>query len=226
MDFKFPVTSHTDYVTQGTIFVVQEGKKQSGNDYVRQAVQKGATKIIFGHTNIDADLLLFLKNSNIATEFVSDTRFELSKLSSAAYDHPASKLNIIGVTGTKGKTSSVFLIYHLLKKLNINVALMSGVYCEVGDLKIKSSLTTPQPDFIHWFLNEALSRGVTHVVMETSAQAFSLSRLAHINFNVGLFTNFSSEHLEFYQDLDEYFTANHIQISLINYLVINYLDLI
>ena len=58
---------------------MQEGKKQSGNDYVSQAVQKGATKIIFGHTNIDADLLMFLKKSNIATEFVKDTRFELCK---------------------------------------------------------------------------------------------------------------------------------------------------
>jgi UDP-N-acetylmuramoyl-L-alanyl-D-glutamate--2,6-diaminopimelate ligase len=224
MDFKFPVTSHTDYVTNGTNFVVQEGKRQSGNDYVRQAVQKGAIKIIFGHTNIDADLLMFLKNSNIATEFVKDTRFELSKLSATAFDYPASKLNIIGVTGTKGKTSSVFLIYHLLKKLNIKAAIMSGVYCEVGELKIKSSLTTPQPDFIHWFLNEALIRGATHVVMETSAQAFSLSRLAHVDFNIGLFTNFSSEHLEFYKDLDEYLSAKlilaqHIKKS--GYFIIN-----
>jgi UDP-N-acetylmuramoyl-L-alanyl-D-glutamate--2,6-diaminopimelate ligase len=216
MDYKFLVTSHTDHVTHGTTFVVQEGQKKSGSEFVHQAVLSGASKIIFGKSNFDKELLLFLKTNNIAIDFVNDTRLELSKLSAAAYNHPASKLNIIGVTGTKGKTSSVFLIYHILKKLNINVAIMSGVYCEVGDLKIKSSLTTPQPDFIHWFLNEAVIRGATHVVMEASAQAFSLSRLAHVHFTVGLFTNFSSEHLEFYKDLDDYFAAklllvNHIK---------------
>ena len=206
MSYIFAVTNHTDYVGTGTTFVVQEGEKSSGLEYIDLAIAKGATKIVLPK-GASWQAPKNIESKNIEIEYCDDTRYALSELSAQAYNFPASKLEIIGVTGTKGKTSSVFLLYHMLKKLNYKVALISGVYCEIFNERIKNSLTTPQPDFLHWFFDKAVKAGITHVVMETSAQAISLSRVAHIKFKVGLFTNFSSEHLEFYSDLEEYFLA-------------------
>lgn len=211
MDPIFKVTNHTKHVGPGTIFVVQNGYSYSGLDFVKEALEKGASNFIISKN----DEIKFKKIvcQDIKYQTVNDTRLALSELSARAYNYPADNLKIIGITGTKGKTSSVFLAYHALKKLGYKAALISGVYCEIGEKKYKTGLTTPQPDFLHWFFDKALSENITHVVMEVAAQALSLNRLEHIKFEAGLFTNFSLEHLEFYKDLNEYFKAKHLLLD-------------
>lgn len=207
----FKVTNHTKHVGPGTIFVVQNGDSYSGLDFVKEALQKGASNFIISKN----DEIKFKKivGQDIKYQIVNDTRYSLSEISAKAYNYPADNLKIIGITGTKGKTSSVFLAYHGLKNLGYKVALISGVYCEIGNQKYKTGLTTPQPDFLHWFFDKAISENFTHVVMEVAAQALSLKRLEHIKFEAGLFTNFSHEHLEFYKDLNEYFKAKHLLLD-------------
>ncbi len=218
MNNTFLVTSHTDHIDSNSTFIVQDGFKDSGLKYLSLAMKKGAKKIVIPNKyKIEAQKIItenLAENLNI--KYVEDCRLELSKLSAEAYDFPSLKLKIIGITGTKGKTSSTFLLYHMLKKLGYKVGLISGVHCQLGDEVIKSNLTTPQADFINWFLDKAVKNNYTHIVMEVSAQAITLKRVAHINFYGGLFTNFSSEHLEFYNNLDEYFQAKSQLINLID----------
>ena len=120
---------------------------------------------------------------------------------------PSQKLKIIGVTGTKGKTTTVFLIEHLLKNLSFKTALLSTVHNKILDTIVPTSLTTQHPDYLHVFFQECVNAHVDYVVMEVAAQAVSLHRVYGMEFDALVFTNFAQEHGEFYPTMHEYFSA-------------------
>ena len=119
----------------------------------------------------------------------------------------AKKLKIIAITGTKGKTTTSWLLYHMLKTAGLPVALLSTVKNKIGDQEFKGELTTQHPDYLHTFFACCVHAGVSFVVMEVAAQALSLNRVDGLEFDGFIFTNFSAEHAEFYPSLDEYFAA-------------------
>jgi len=203
-----PVTSHTDFVGQGSTFVAIKGKKLDGSDYIMAALQKGAQKIVLEeNTFLSVSVLNFIKLNNIDLEYVNDARKALADLSAQAWGFPADKLKVIGITGTKGKTTSTFLTYHILTQAGYKTAMISGVKNIINGQEYAASLTTPQPDYLHAFLNKCVEQKVEYVVMEVSAQAFTLHRLSSIKLAGGIFTNLSFEHMEFYSSMDEYFFA-------------------
>ncbi len=210
----YPVTGHTDYVGQGTTFVAIPGAKLNGVDFIPLALQKGATKIVVQN---DAELSSEIKNLILRHQaellYVANCRKALSELCAEALDFPAKKLKIIGVTGTKGKTSSCYMTYHMLHALGHKVALISTVEKRIGAELVTVALTTPLPDQIQIFLDLCVKYAIEYVVMEVSAQALTLQRVEGIDFQAGIFTNFSHEHLEFYKDLQEYFQAKKLLLS-------------
>lgn len=204
----FPVTSHTDYVGKGSTFVAIKGERSDGVLYIERAIKKGATHVVV-HTqaHIPDRIMSVIEQHNITLTRVPQPRLALAELSAQAAGHPAKKLKIIGVTGTKGKTTTVFLTEHLFKTAGYKTALLSTITNKIGDQSFATELTTQQPDYLHQFLKLCVEVNVEYVVMEVAAQALSLHRVATIMFDGIIFTNFSHEHGEFYATLEEYFAA-------------------
>lgn len=202
----YRVTSHSDHVGRGSTFVAMAGAKHNGEHYIVAALQKGATRIVVAQDAQIPDLVIQeIKDFGAELVKVKNPHTALPLLAAQAYDNPAKKLKIIGITGTKGKTSTAYLTYQLLRTCGRKVALLSTVERRILDMSIDLELTTPQPDHIHAFLHTCVQHEVEYVVMEVSAQALTLHRVDGIEFDVAVFTNFSLEHLEFYPDLDTYF---------------------
>ncbi|MCL5875043.1 MAG: UDP-N-acetylmuramoyl-L-alanyl-D-glutamate--2,6-diaminopimelate ligase [Candidatus Dependentiae bacterium] len=208
MPAKFPVTCHTDFIEQGSIFVAIKGYKQDGARYIPTAIEKGATTIIVDQTTlIPFETEQEIIRKNITVRRVNNTRHALAILSAQAAGYPADQLCIIGITGTKGKTTTSFLLEHIIRSAGHKTALLSTVYNKIGDAVFQAPLTTAQPDYLHQFLKLCVENNVRYVVMEVAAQALSMHRVAGIFFDGLIFTNFSQEHGEFYSSLEQYFQA-------------------
>jgi UDP-N-acetylmuramoyl-L-alanyl-D-glutamate--2,6-diaminopimelate ligase len=204
----WPVTAHTQHVGAGSIFVAINGFNQNGEQYISEALARSASTIVVADTaKLAVNTIENIADHRATLIKVPNTRLALATLSAQAAGYPAQKLEIIGITGTKGKTTTVFLLEHILRCAGISTARITGVNNSINGNVIPSSLTTPQPDYLHQFFKVCVEHGVTHVVMEVAAQALSLDRVATVQFSHTVFTNFAREHLEFYKNMDEYCTA-------------------
>ncbi|HSC24966.1 MAG TPA: UDP-N-acetylmuramoyl-L-alanyl-D-glutamate--2,6-diaminopimelate ligase [Candidatus Babeliales bacterium] len=207
----FPVTCHTDFVGEGSCFVAIEGYTEDGVTYIKKAIEKGARTIVVHHTTfLDDAMCAYIATQNVTIVRVLDTRKSLAELSAKKAGFPAQNLKIIGITGTKGKTTTSFLLEHILHEAGYKTALISSVQNRICGYNFPSSLTTPQPDYLQQFLKLCGENNVEYVVMEVAAQALTLHRVNGISFCGIIFTNFSHEHLEFYSTLEDYFAAKKI----------------
>ena len=185
----FPVASHTDNVGLGSTFVAIRGLNFDGHNYIDVAIKKGATTIVR------------------ECEETPNTRKVLAQLSAQAAGYPAKKLKLLGVTGTKGKTTSVYLMHHLLNKAGYKTALLSTIKNCILDQDIPATMTTAQPDYLHQFFKLCVEAEVEYVIMELAAQATTFDRLETLEFNGLIFTNLDREHAELYPTMNEYFEA-------------------
>ncbi len=210
MDFPhiYKVACHTDNVGPGSTFVVIKGMKLDGADYISLALLKGATTVVVEQGMIiDDSLKKLIASYNAELIMVPSARLALAQLSAQAYGYPAQSLTLIGITGTKGKSTTAFLAEHLLKTAGYKTALVSTIENRILNQRFEAPLTTPQPDYLHVFFDLCRSNGVQYVVMEVAAQALSLHRTATLLFDTSVFTNFSLEHSEFYATQNDYFAA-------------------
>jgi len=203
----WPVTCHTKHVGPGTTFVAILGSTYDGLQFVAQALAQGAAKIVVSEQVVTSELCALIAQYKAELIPVLDPRIALSSLSAEAWGFPAQSLKIIGVTGTKGKTTSVYALRHLLVKSGRTTAMLSGVDNWIGEHKFPAALTTPQADYLHMFLAQCVEQKIEYVVMEVSAQALSLGRVSDISLAGIIFTNFEMEHSEFYESLEAYFAA-------------------
>lgn len=204
----FPIACHTDNVGTGSTFVAIKGMKEDGSRYILKALELGAQTIVVETSmQLSQDILDAIKQASAKLVYVENTRKALAELSAQAHNYPAQKLKIIGITGTKGKSSTTFLVEHMLKTAGYRTALLSTVKNRILDTDFTTHLTTQQPDYLHIFLAACVEQKIDWVVMEVAAQATSLYRTHGIMFDLILFTNFSREHGEFYATMDEYFAA-------------------
>ena len=210
----YPVTSHTDHIGPESTFVALAGTKHDGITFIPEALEKGATKIVVAHSAVipEATLQLITKK-NAELYRVDNPRRALAYLSAEAADWPARKLCILGITGTKGKTTTSFLLEHILKAAGYKTALLTTVRNSIADTIFPTDLTTRQPDYLHQFLDTCVKNDISIVVMEVAAQAGSLHRTDGIDFDGFIFTNFSQEHGEFYCTFEEYFDAKRALTS-------------
>jgi UDP-N-acetylmuramoyl-L-alanyl-D-glutamate--2,6-diaminopimelate ligase len=212
----WPVACHTDNVGQGTIFVAIKGHNLDGLQFILLALQKGASQIVADQAVSSPELAKLVESFGAKLTLVANTRAALSSLSAKAWGYPAQKIKIIGVTGTKGKTTTVYALRHILATSGKQVAMLTGVENMIGNQKFVSSLTTPHPDYLHMFLAQCVQGKIEYVVMEASAQALSLNRLDDLLFAGVVFTNLELEHSEFYSDIQAYFLA---KCKLFNFLI-------
>ncbi len=204
----FPVTCHTKHVGPGSTFIAIKGQYEDGVHYILQALEKGASQLVVqDDAVIPSDIAHSIKRAAVKINYVANSRAALAQLSAQAAGYPAQNLKIIGITGTKGKTTTTHILAHIMRQAGYKTAFISTVKNVIADTEFPPSLTTPQPDYLHQFLKCCIEQGVEFVVMEVAAQALNLHRVDGITFDGAIFTNFSHEHLEFYTTLEEYFVA-------------------
>lgn len=202
----WPVSQHTDRLQQGSTFVAIKGSQRNGIDFIDQALQRGATTIVVDQDITDATKIA-IEEFGAQLSVVDDARKALADLSAQAWNNPQHALKFVGTTGTKGKTTTTYLMRHILTTAGYKTAMISGVKNYILEQELQAELTTPHADYLYAFLATCVQVGVEYVAMEVSAQGLTLHRVDNILFDGIIFTNLSQEHAEFYACMDDYFAA-------------------
>lgn len=188
-------------VERGNLFVAVKGFESDGHRFIRMAMEKGAAAVLC--EDEPAEGTPYVK--------IADCRLGLAIVSRDFLGDPASKMCVIGFTGTSGKTSSTHILKHVLEtKLNAKVGLIGTNGNMIGSEFIHSDRTTPESSELQKLFRRMLDEGCTHVVMEVSSHSLVLERVAGIEFDVGVYTNLSQDHLDFHNTMDEYAKAKSL----------------
>ncbi len=194
-------------VTADTLFVAIKGYDVDGHDYIEEAMKNGATAILL--ENVDKIRNITLPE-NVTFIVTKDARFSLAIAACNFYGNPSRKFKLIGVTGTKGKTTTTYMIKTLLEAQGKKVGLIGTIENYIGEESLgESDRTTPESLELQKMFAKMVEEKVEYVVMEVSSQALKLNRVAGINFDIGVFTNFSKEHIseKEHSDMEEYFNS-------------------
>ena len=185
---------------EGSLFFAIPGTQVDGHQFLSQVYAQGCKAFLV--QNIPSDI-----PNDVTCIQVADTNAALAEVSCAFYDHPSSKLNLIGITGTNGKTTSVTLLFELFKKLGHRCGLISTVQNMIQDRVIPATHTTPDALNLNRLLAEMLSNGCTHVFMEVSSHAVVQKRIHGLQFKGAIFSNITRDHLDFHETFDAYIKA-------------------
>lgn len=195
-------------ITKGGLFVAIKGFDANGNDYIKAAIKNGAVAVMT-EPDIDKELLkLIIKYVTVIV--VPDTRLGLAISSCNFYDNPSRKLKLIGITGTKGKTTTSFMTKKILEKQGMKVGLIGTIATYIGDKKLEDSdRTTPESNKLQSLFAQMVEEKCDAVVMEVSSQSLKLNRVAGCDFDIAVFTNFSEDHIspKEHPDMNDYFES-------------------
>lgn len=190
---------------KGDMFVAIRGFEADGHKFIPKAVENSAAVILCEEK----------PSCDIPYVLVSDSRYGLAIVSRDFFGDPASEMTMIGITGTSGKTSSSYLIKHMLEsKLDAKVGLIGTNGNMIGDEFLHTEHTTPESYELHKLFRHMADSGCTHVVMEVSSHSLTLERVAGIHFDVALYTNLSQDHLDFHGTMEEYAAAKRKLFSM------------
>lgn len=184
-------------VKPGQIFVAIPGYTVDGHDFINKAIENGASGLIVSK-DVDYDL---------PTTKVDDTSKYLTDVLVKEYSHEFNDMKFIGITGTNGKTTTCYLIYQLLRELNVNAAYLGTIGFYHGEDFTPLNNTTPDILTLYNLLLGAKEKGCTTVVMEVSSHALDLKRIAGLNFDIAGFTNLTQDHLDYHKTMEEYLNA-------------------
>ncbi len=185
-------------VTEGSVFVCISGAVSDGHEYIEDVAAKGAAAVIVERP-VDAP-------EGLTVIHVDDTRYALALMSAAYFDYPAKKLKVIGITGTKGKTTTTYMVKSILEGAGYKVGLIGTIEAIIGDKSIPANNTTPESYTIHQYFAQMVEAGCDCVVMEVSSQGLMLHRTAGIQFEIGIFTNLGEDHIgpNEHKDFEDY----------------------
>ncbi len=185
-------------VTAGCVFVCISGAVSDGHGYAKEVAAKGA-KALITEKEVEA-------SDGVTVIRVKDTRYALAFMSAAYFGYPADKLKIIGITGTKGKTTTTYMVKSILEGVGHKVGLIGTIEAIIGDKSIPANNTTPESYTIHQYFSEMVKAGCDSVVMEVSSQGLMLHRTAGIPFEIGIFTNLGEDHIgpNEHKDFEDY----------------------
>ena len=191
-------------VRPGDLFVAVRGYTSDGHRFIPKALENGASAVIC-ETAPEGEVPYVL---------VADSRLSLALVSRAFYGYPARRMTMIGITGTSGKTTSSYLMKHLLESgLGAKVGLIGTNGNMIGDSFLHSEFTTPESCELHELFRKMADEGCTHLVMEVSSHSLYLDRVAGISYDVGIYTNLSQDHLDFHGNMESYAAAKKLFFS-------------
>lgn len=186
-------------VETGNIFVALKGHRADGHDFLAEALERGAAAIVSERP----------KPPGIARSWVQvlDAREALAMLAANFYGHPSSQLKVIGITGTKGKTTITYILEEILKTAGHQPGVVGTVEYRWAGKQFSAERTTPEAPDIQKFLRQMVADGISHCLMEVSSHSLELKRVWGIGFDIAIFTNLSGEHLDYHQTMENYFEA-------------------
>lgn len=174
-------------VTDGDLFVCIRGTQVDGHTFVSEVVEKGAAVLLVEERVSVPD--------GVTVICVPDTRYAMAVISAAYFDYPAERMQIIGITGTKGKTTTTYMVKSILASAGYQVGLIGTIETIIGDVHIPASHTTPESYCIQEYFSKMAAAGCDMVVMEVSSQGLKMHRTAGIVFELGIFTNMEPDHI-------------------------------
>ncbi len=183
----------------GSLFVAVPGFKVDGHKFITDALKRGASAVLIQDEAY--------RSEDYPWVLVADTRKAMADLSSAFYGFPSREMNVIGVTGTNGKTTTTNLIRTILADAGEKVGLIGTIHNRIGEEIIPVHHTTPEAPDLQKLFREMLDRGVRYVVMEVSSHALDLHRVRGTEFDVAVFTNLTQDHLDFHGTMEKYLEA-------------------
>jgi len=182
---------------ENSLYVAIKGTVSDGHSFIDSAIEKGASVIVC--ENLNENL-----NENVTYIKVKDASKTLGQLASNFYENPSEKLNLIGITGTNGKTSVTTLLFDVFKNLGFKSALISTVEYRIGEKSIPSTHTTPDVIRLNQILAEAVEEGCEYAFMEVSSHGIHQNRTEGLQFKIAGFTNITHDHLDYHKTFDEY----------------------
>lgn len=204
-------------VKEGSLFICIKGYASDGHAYIEKAIEAGASAILVEDIPVD------FAHENVTLIQVPDTREALAYISAAWFDYPANQLTVIGLTGTKGKTTTAHMIKKILEESGKKVGMIGTIGAYIGDEKIPTKNTTPESYELHSLFRKMLEKECSHVVMEVSSQGLKLKRTAGITFDYGAFLNLSPDHISpnEHKDFDEYKACKKLLFAQTDYAIVN-----
>jgi UDP-N-acetylmuramoyl-L-alanyl-D-glutamate--2,6-diaminopimelate ligase len=196
------VTHDSRRVRPGDLYAALPGSQHHGAQFCDDAAAAGAVAVL-----TDPDGKSLARHCGLPVFVISDPRARLGEVASWVYGNPSSRLTLIGVTGTSGKTSTTYLLESGLRQAGHVTGLLGGVETRVAGTVAPSQLTTPEATDLQALLAEMVQRGVTAAAMEVSSHALALGRVTGTVYDVVVFTNLSQDHLDFHASMDEYFAV-------------------
>ncbi|WP_186438488.1 UDP-N-acetylmuramoyl-L-alanyl-D-glutamate--2,6-diaminopimelate ligase [Cohnella terricola] len=184
-------------VTAGGLFVAISGFQVDGHAYIQQAIGRGASAVVVEQESVAPEGIAVLK--------VADSRDALARMSATFYGNPTETMNLIGVTGTNGKTTITYFIQSILKAADRSVGLIGTIGSFIGDEAVQSRNTTPESLHLQQLFFQMRESDIRDCVMEVSSHALSLKRTAYCRFRTGIFTNLTPDHLELHHSMESYF---------------------
>jgi len=195
-------------VKNNSVFTAIKGFNVDGHKFIPDALNSGAIAIILDNEgNAPNDLY---KHSGAAKILVNDSRSALAEASDFYFGHPSTKLNLIGITGTNGKTTTSYFIKNILETAGYKTGLFGTISNFIGDKKNDSKLTTPEANDLNEMLLQMVSEGCEYAVMEVSSHSLALKRVHSLYYSSAIFTNITAEHLDFHHDFESYLKAKKI----------------
>ena len=184
-------------VSLGALFFAQKGTLTDGHQFIPIAIEKGAIAIV-------CEIMPEAINENVTYVQVEDTAIVMGCVAAAFYDFPSEKLKVVGVTGTNGKTTIATLLFKLFSQLNYKTGLISTVQNQIAEEIIPSSHTTPDAISLQKLFSQMVAAKCSHVFMEVSSHAIHQHRVAGVQFDGGIFSNITHDHLDYHKTFDEY----------------------
>jgi UDP-N-acetylmuramoyl-L-alanyl-D-glutamate--2,6-diaminopimelate ligase len=190
------------HVEPGQVFVALKGLHADGVAFVHQAIERGASAIVSEHAPPTG--------VRVPWAIVHDARLALALMAAAFYRHPSGEMQVIGITGTNGKTTTAYLVASIFEAARVRCGILGTVAYRVGpganDVR-EAGRTTPEAPELQGMLREMVNRGCGACAMEVSSHALSLRRVDGMTFAAGVFTNLTRDHLDFHEDMEAYFRA-------------------
>lgn len=194
------INTDSRLVEPGHVFVAVKGTQTDGHTYIGKAIEKGAVAVV-------CETLPESLDETVTYVRTTDTEDAAGKLATAFYGNPTSQLELIGVTGTNGKTTIATLLYHLFRKLGYKTGLISTVCNYIDGEAIPTDHTTPDPITLNRLLGRMADEGCKYVFMEVSSHSVAQKRISGLRFAGGIFTNLTRDHLDYHKTVENYLKA-------------------
>jgi len=204
------------FANKGKSYVENNFSPDDGHNYLIDAYNNGASVFVVNKEFIDNNDNLekykqtydFVKEKNLTLIVVKDTVIELSKAAAFFFNYPSRSLNVIGITGTNGKTSTTFILEHILKAANKKCGVVGSISYRYNDKVINNiEYTTPKSLYYQRIMHTMLNEKVAYFISEVSSHGIDMNRVSNIDFDLVIFTNLSRDHLEYHENMDNYFNV-------------------